>query len=125
MDNPQSTNLSPATVSNNRGTMTLEDFISTRRRLKSAALATGLSLLWALLLVPTKSLPLILPALPIFAVSAVITQRCLKKLDDFRCPQCGKDPTTWVSTDPTVDTGHLDMFTQHCLHCRFHLGEVD
>ena len=105
--------------------MTLDDFNTLRRRLGRLSLTSGLSFIAGGLLAPTRSMTLVLLAFSVSVVSGFLATRCIKRVQGFRCPQCGEDPTIWVSDNPSDDAAHFDQFTSHCLHCKAWLGEVD
>lgn len=105
--------------------VTLDEFNTLRRRLGHASLTSGLSFMAGSLLAPAKLLVPMLLAFAVCGVSGFVVIRYRKRIQAFRCPTCGEDPTTWVSPDPTDDAAHFDQFTNQCLHCKAWLGEVD
>lgn len=107
--------------------MTLEEFNRIRKRLGRVSLLAGLSLLPIGLLAGVKQIGLLLFTLLLFIVFAAATLRYIKQLKNFRCPNCGKDPTTWVSENPLTEEGSSrhDQFTIYCLHCEAWLGKVE
>ena len=104
--------------------MTLNEYNEIRRRLGIVSLISGLSFIAVGLLSAAKLLTLVVISLLILSVSAILAVRYLNKLKHFRCPQCGKDPTVWVSSDPSDDAAHYDQFSNRCLHCKVWLGET-
>jgi hypothetical protein len=104
--------------------MTTNEYNEVRRRLGKSSLIFALSFMATSLFAAAKLIPLVFLSLFVMLVCAILSLGYLKQIKSFRCPQCGEDPTTWVSPNPADDAALCEQFTNRCLHCKAWLGEV-
>ena len=105
--------------------MSIDEYNEIRRRLGKASLICGLSFITMGLFAAAKLIPLVISALLVILFSGFLATRYVKKLKEFRCPQCGQDPTNWISPNPSDESTHFNQFTSTCLHCNAWLGDVN
>jgi len=53
------------------------------------------------------------------------TLRRLERIDQFRCPSCGKTPHQWVAPGPSDDRVCTIYDTDLCIHCRLDLRQPE
>lgn len=102
--------------------MTLAEYNRRRSHVKRYALIVFLSFMGAALSAAGQNILL----LAIFSLGLIVSAGLLivqnRRISEFRCPRCGKDPLTWVSSDPNdADGATYDSLTTSCLNCRFDL----
>ena len=106
--------------------MRLDEYQALRKRLGTASLINGLCVIAICILAPFKNMFLLAAATGLLVVCCVLVLKYTKQMERFRCPQCGKDPTTWISPGTHANEDSCcDYFTGHCLNCKEWLGNVN
>lgn len=98
--------------------MTPGQFNRIRSRNARSALAFAFSFFGLSLSAAGKSIPLVFFFGATMLLSGYLTHRRSRQMESFRCPQCGKNPTVWISDDPSDDKSGSDFDTPHCLNCK-------
>ncbi|MFT4246867.1 MAG: hypothetical protein QM581_02360 [Pseudomonas sp.] len=115
----------PARSSQPQEAITLEEWCRLRSRIKRLSLCFFLCMiLGTTLAAGLRSLAIAGMAFGGLLLSASLLMRWQKRMEDFRCPQCGKDPTIVIVApdDPTDDRVYSEFYPDFCLHCDKWLG---
>jgi predicted RNA-binding Zn-ribbon protein involved in translation (DUF1610 family) len=99
--------------------MTLAEYNERRARAKLYSLVLFFSFLGASLSAAGRNMPLAV----MFGLGLIVSTGLLavqvRRISRFRCPRCGKDPLTWVSSD--AESATYDSLSISCLNCGFDL----
>ncbi|MBA8879022.1 membrane-associated phospholipid phosphatase [Phyllobacterium myrsinacearum] len=102
--------------------MTLAEYNRCRYRAKRYSLILFCSFVGASLSAAGQNLPFVVIFGLGFGVAAGLLAIQIKHISAFSCPRCGKDPLTWVSSDPNdADGATYDSLSTICLNCKFDL----
>jgi predicted RNA-binding Zn-ribbon protein involved in translation (DUF1610 family) len=102
--------------------MTLAEFNRYRSHAKRYSLILFFSFMGASLSAAGQNTPLVAIFGLGFVASASLLIIQIRRISEFRCPRCGKDPLTWVSSDSNGNEGATyDSLSTSCLNCKFDL----
>lgn len=102
--------------------MTLTEYNRYRSHAKRYSLILFFSFMGASLSAAGQNIPFVVIFGLGLTVSAALLVIQIKHISEFRCPRCGKDPLTWVSSDPNdTDGATYDSSSTFCLNCKFDL----
>lgn len=102
--------------------MTLTEYNKRRSRAGGYSLVIFFSFMGTSLSAAGQNIPLVMT----FGLGLIVSTGLLfiqiRQISRFRCPRCGKDPLTWVSSDPNdADGATYDSLSTSCLNCKLDL----